>query len=180
MEIREIEIPDYGVLKVSEYGDIYGIHDYNKKRNPTPDKNGYFRLTCKYRHPHIDENGIEKKYIVFFVHRLVAMCFLDNPNNYPVINHKDGNKQNNHYTNLEWCTVQQNHDHAVMHNLDKGIEGEKNPKCKLSKQDVLDIRSKYKESKDKGYKFYDKYALIYNVDRESIRHICKNITWKNI
>ena len=81
MEIREIEIPDYGVLKVSEYGDIYGVHDYNKKRNPTPDKNGYFRLTCKYRQPHIDENGIERKYIVFFVHRLVAMCFLDNPNN---------------------------------------------------------------------------------------------------
>ena len=36
------------------------------------------------------------------------MAFLDNPNNYPVINHKDENTQNNHVENLEWCTYSYN------------------------------------------------------------------------
>lgn len=180
MEIREIDIPDYGILKVSEYGDIYGIHDYSKKRVPTVDKDGYLRVSCKYRNTHFDENGIERKYITLFVHRLVAKCFIDNPYNYPVINHKDGNKQNNHYSNLEWCTVKQNHTHALLNNLDKGISGENNPKNKLKKEDILKIRELYSNSEYKGYKFYDIYSEIYNVNRETIRHICKRITWKDI
>lgn len=42
------------------------------------------------------------------VHRIVAMAFLDNPNNYPIINHKDENPSNNHVDNLEWCTYKYN------------------------------------------------------------------------
>lgn len=37
------------------------------------------------------------------MHRLVALAFIDNPNNYPCVNHKDENKENNTLTNLEWC-----------------------------------------------------------------------------
>lgn len=42
------------------------------------------------------------------VHRLVAMAFIPNPNNLPIINHKDENPSNNHVDNLEWCTVKYN------------------------------------------------------------------------
>lgn len=42
------------------------------------------------------------------IHRLVAKAFIPNPNEYPVVNHIDGDKFNNHESNLEWCTVSQN------------------------------------------------------------------------
>lgn len=73
------------------------------------DKDGYYQVNLYY-------NGLEttKK-----VHRLIALTFLPNPNNYPVVNHIDGNKTNNHISNLEWCTVSYNTQHAY----DNGLEG---------------------------------------------------------
>jgi len=47
------------------------------------------------------------------VHRLIALHFIPNPNNYPFINHIDGNKLNNALSNLEWCTEEMNRLHAI-------------------------------------------------------------------
>lgn len=48
---------------------------------------------------------------LFSVHRLVALHFVENPLNKPIVNHKDRNKKNNHYLNLEWVTYAENSQH---------------------------------------------------------------------
>lgn len=56
---------------------------------------------------------------MFYAHRLVAEHFLDNPNNLPLVNHKDGNKLNNNIDNLEWASYSENIQHAHRINLIK-------------------------------------------------------------
>jgi hypothetical protein len=55
------------------------------------------------------------------IHRLVAMFFVDNPNNKPQVNHKDGDKLNNHFHNLEWVTSQENTQHGWKNGLCEGV-----------------------------------------------------------
>lgn len=52
-----------------------------------------------------------------YVHILVAIHFIENPQNFPEVNHKDTNKLNCRRDNLEWCTDQENHNHAVVFDL---------------------------------------------------------------
>lgn len=64
-----------------------------------------------YAHVALYDGG---KYHFKSVHRIVAELFIPNPDNYPVINHIDGNKLNNSIDNLEWCTQLHNVTHAAL------------------------------------------------------------------
>ena len=71
----------------------------------------------------IYKNGYE--YIIFdgkhfLIHRLVAKTFIENKNNFPIVNHIDGNKLNNNVNNLEWCTYSHNEKEAYKLKLKKG------------------------------------------------------------
>ena len=81
---------------ISNKGFIISLVRTFKILRPRYDGNGY-------THYYIRDNIINKRKD-FKAHRLVAEYFIPNPHNLPIVNHIDGNKQNNHINNLEWCT----------------------------------------------------------------------------
>lgn len=96
------DIPDYPNYQVSNLGNVRNVK-FGRIIKPSMTNKGYLRV-CLWG------NGESKNYRV---HRLVAQAFIPNPNNYPEINHKDKNRQNNYVNNLEWCTSQYNIDYSL-------------------------------------------------------------------
>lgn len=101
------DINNYEELyQISNYGRVkskYRKGTYGKTVKQWEDKHGYLIV-------YLSKNGIRKR---FKVHRLVAQAFIENPNDYPIINHKDENKQNNKVDNLEWCTHMYNNNYGT-------------------------------------------------------------------
>ena len=99
-------------------------------------KEGYCAVCLK-------PNGRKGKVKFVKIHRLVAEAFIPKLENKPLVNHIDGNKQNNVVTNLEWCTYKENAVHASKEGLLKPLCGTTNPKAKLTKQDIQYIKANY-------------------------------------
>ena len=91
-----------------------------------------------YIHVGLWENG---KVTYRNVHRLVAEAFIENPNNYPEVNHKDEDKTNNTVENLEWCTHAYNNNYG---SKKASTRGAKNPQSKLQPEDVVFIMENHK------------------------------------
>lgn len=99
--------------------------------------------TKKYWRVGIQINNKQKH---FAVHRLVAKAFIPNPKNLPQVNHIDGNKDNNHVSNLEWCDNSYNQKHAINKGLKSIIKMSDNCHLrKLTKEQVKFIKSEYKK-----------------------------------
>lgn len=77
----------------------------------------------------------EKHRKTFRVHKLVGLAFISNPRKLDSINHKDLNKRNNHYENLEWVTHQENTDHAIAAGA-INFSGVNNPATTLTKDSL--------------------------------------------
>lgn len=92
------DIEEYeGLYQVSNIGIVRSLRN-NIILKSKIERSGYERVV-------LSVNNIPKDYSV---HRLVANAFIQNPNNYPIVNHKDENRTNNRVDNLEWCTQKYN------------------------------------------------------------------------
>lgn len=109
MEYIIKEFPNY---KVNIKGEVFSrykfktnivIDEWRPVKHILDKATGYYLVTLVH----------EGKRRNAFVHRMVAVFFIDNPENKPQVNHIDGNKQNNSINNLEWVTPQENARHAV-------------------------------------------------------------------
>ena len=95
---------------IKGYEGLYQVSNWGKVRNgkgqimfQEPNHKGYMRVR-------LVKSGNKKNKRVS---RLVAEAFIPNPDNLPQVNHKDGNKMNNSFTNLEWITMEENIEHAL-------------------------------------------------------------------
>lgn len=139
---------------------IGGIVLSNGKAMSPSMKNGYPRVVLRK-----DGRGISK-----YIHRLVAEAFIDNPFGKREVNHIDGDKRNNHASNLEWVTAKENVRHSIEF-LGNNI-GEKHGHAKLTEEDVLTIRRSRESQRILGAKFGVSHSLVGLIRNRKIwRHI---------
>lgn len=129
------KIKDYPMYAVTKDGRVYS---YRKQRFLKP-----FKLTLKKkRKTHYTRLRVqlfnELGSRVFFVHRLIAEAFIENPDNLPQVNHLDCNPLNNHFKNLEWCTPLQNVQHSIKLGRHQSVRDRK-----LTEDTVRKIRRMY-------------------------------------
>lgn len=176
---------------IKQYEGIYQISNYGKVKSLTRivmRKNGarYIKermlklqtIKTGYHYIALHKNN---KIINMYVHRLVALYFLNNPNNYLQVNHKDGNKTNNYMDNLEWVTCSENHKHAYAIGLKKSSKGKSYTKgedifqSKLTETDVREILDLLQTNI-----IQQKIAQQYGISQAQVSHIKNNQAWKHI
>lgn len=130
-------------------------------------KNGYWKA----------HTTVNKKMVNVLVHRLVAIKFIPNPFGLPQVNHKDGNKDNNHKDNLEWVTQQENMTHAKENGLLNNLVGEHHGCSKLTEEKITLIKTLYvPRSRCFGTRGLGRR---FGVDQSTISVIVNNKSWKH-
>ena len=150
------EFPMYEIYEDGKVFSKYSSKFLRQKIN----NSGYYQLSLK------DINN-KTKYV--YTHRLVAQAFVKNTFNKPNVNHKDLNRLNNNFVNLEWCTQKENLHHAKINGRFwkqelNGIELGKSRR-KLTKKEVLEI---YKQKNKNNITYLVKK---YNVHKSTIWRI---------
>ncbi len=146
---------------ITQFGNIYSTKRGRIKRlKPQINKYGYYKIGL------YNDN---KKYKTYTVHRLVAIYWIQNPENKPEVNHIDCDKSNNYIGNIEWATSSENSIHALMNGLYTRNH------YKLGIEKVREI--KYLISI--GLRNQD-LAETYNVDPSTISKIRSGQRWGNL
>lgn len=159
-EYKKIE--NYSKYRIYSNGAIYSEY-INKFISPTKDSGGYLQNTL------VDDFGNRK---TIKTHRLVALAFLPNPNNFIEVNHKDFNRVNNNVENLEWCSRKYNIKYTALNHLEYNskVYSKLSP---LTEEKVLLIPTLL------NYNFSIKLiAKLYNVGHITIRNIVAGRTWR--
>lgn len=156
---------------ISENGIVYDTH-LNKVVNQYTKPNGYLIVRL------VLDNG---KVTFPYVHRLVAIAFIQNKSNKLEVNHKDGNKKNNTRENLEWATHSENqlHRFRVLNKpaILKGTHLHGNMKTVIQKTIKGEVIAKYDsllEASKKTGSSYSNISLCIHGKRKS----CNGYTWE--
>lgn len=142
---------------VSENGEVYNCI-LNKMMSPYFDKDGYLRISL------CAKNTNSKNHIQVRINRLVAWEFCQNRDISLVVDHIDGVKTNNHFSNLEWVTVKENTHRAEKLGLRK-VQGAYNGNSKYTENEVIEICEKYEDGlmpKDLFIEKYGENARVYD------------------
>ena len=163
----EENIVGYEGYYVTNMGEVYSTKcGYKRLLKSRKSQNGYLYVN-------LSKNG---KYKSKNIHILVAKAYIPNPNNFPQVNHIDGNKSNNNVNNLEWCTASHNMKHAYKIGVLTLKKGEEHNSAKLKEKDIIEIRNKFETKKYTHLMLANEYG----VTRGNIRHILTRRTWKEI
>ncbi|HBL6925884.1 TPA: HNH endonuclease [Citrobacter koseri] len=111
----------------------------------------------------------------FHIHRLVASAFCNKPEGCDVVNHLDGNKLNNHASNLEWTTTKGNTAHAIKTGLLNPARGENSSASILTEQQVEEIRRRLSLGERGSH-----LAKEFGVKNMAISQIRTGRTWRHI
>lgn len=155
-----------GRFMVTSFGRLFSINGRwkgIKEMNPGIGKKEGYKLT------HLG-SGINRR--VVRVHTLVGEVFLTKGSGHNCINHKDGNKLNNHVDNLEWTTLGENIKHAVATGL-MDLKGEKHHASKLTKEKVLEMRRLY----GTGKYTHSKIGEMFGVCRRQSGDVINGVNW---
>lgn len=114
---------------VDDQGNVYGIENRNNGHKGQP----FIKTqSTVYGYKYCGINYDDGRHVSKRVHKLVAEAFIDNPENLPIVLHKDNNKANNNVSNLKWGTVSENTKQAVDDGLivnDKGFDDSQSMPC---------------------------------------------------
>tara|TARA_R100000656_G_C3939607_1_gene126470 strand:- start:171 stop:755 length:585 start_codon:yes stop_codon:yes gene_type:complete len=160
-------IPGFeGLYEINEKGIVIGLVRGKVLKTPL-DKYGYKKLV-------LSKDG-KKKFTS--VHRQVAKAFIPNPENLPEVNHKDGDKLNNYWENLEWTTGRKNMQHAHETGLIdyNKVSGENCYITNLTNSTVKEIRQKMAN----GVRNKD-IEKEYGLGRSTVSKIRMNQSFKSI
>jgi hypothetical protein len=112
-QIKETGMPIPGYENLYEVSSLGRISNYRKVMKT-------YKINSGYEAVKLYKNGDKES---FLLHRLIATSFIPNPTNKPIVNHIDGDKENNHVSNLEWCTNSEN----ILHARATGLNPYNNP-----------------------------------------------------
>lgn len=171
---KEINIANR-VYYVSNMGNVKNSKGMLMSQRTSKDGYKLVRFWFPRENPKVGQRKWKGKQIL--VHRLVAMAFIPNPNNLSDVNHIDRDRTNNRVDNLEWMTHTDNVKYShKMGGYDGHSTGIKNPKARLTEEQVIEIRRKY----DSGEMTQMEIAKEYNVGWSTIHNIVFRLTWKHI
>jgi hypothetical protein len=166
-----------GLYQISNLGNVKSLEKKLKNGNgyavrkeiimtPGKKENDYlFVYLCK--------NGSKK---AFYVHRLVAIHYIPNPENKPEVNHKKSNKTDNRYFMLEWNTREENLVHSYKEGTRKPQFGSSNSAARLTENKVKKIREIY----SLGETSQRKLAESFNVSHAIIHGVINKTRWSHV